>query len=144
MARSIKTPAWVEDVETYNTAEGFGIILECRDRDMKRFSVTLRCGSMAHEKSVAGRNMAIIKRMTEYVGATARDLERNHYDWKSTAARVRHGFFWFKLDVDNKSMFLRDVRPCEPFPVIDRLAREEAAIAATEAWLAEQEASHVS
>lgn len=28
MARSIKTPAWVEEVETYNTAEGFGIILD--------------------------------------------------------------------------------------------------------------------
>ena len=142
MARSIKTPAWVEEVETYNTAEGFGIILDCRDRDMKRFTVTLRCGSMAHEKSVAGRNMAIIKRMTDYVGVTERDLERNHYNWKTTAARVRHGFFWFKLDVDNKSIFLRDVRPCEPFPVFDPVEDMEAACAALEAL--EQEASHVS
>jgi hypothetical protein len=141
--RSIKSRAWVEEVETYHTAEGFGIILDCRTPEMKRFSVTLRCGTRAHEKSVAGRNMAIIERMLDYVGMTTRDLERSHYDWKTSAARVRHGFFWFKLDVDNKSIFLRDVRPCDPFPVFDPVEDMEAACAALEALVAEQEASYV-
>lgn len=142
--RSVKSRAWVEEVETYSTAEGFGIILDCRTPDMKQFAVTLRCSPRAPEHSVAGRNQRNIKKMLDHVGVTERDLAHNHFDWKTTAARVRHGFFWFKLDVDNKSIFLRDVRPCEPFPVLDPVEEYEAAIAATEAWIAEQEAKNVS
>jgi len=144
MGRSVKSRAWVEDVENYPTAEGFGIILECSTPEMKRFTVTLRCSPRAPEQSVAGRNQRTIQRMLAHVGVTPRDLEVDHFDCKTTAARVRHGFFWFKLDVDNNLIFLRDVRPCEPFPVRDPVADEAAAIAATEAWVAEQEASNVS
>lgn len=144
MTRSIKSRAWVEDVETYPTADGYGIILECRAPDMKRFTVTLRCSPRATEQSVGGRNQRTIGRMLDHVGVTLDDLARDHFDWKATAARVRHGFFWFKLDVDNKSIFLRDVRPCDPFPVSDPVEDMEAACAALEALVAEQEASHVS
>lgn len=144
MARSIKSRAWVEDVETYPTADGYGIILECRGPDMERFTVTLRCSPRATEQSVAGRNQRIICRMLDHVCETESVLAQNHYDWKATAARVRHGFFWFKMDVDNKSIFLRDVRPCDPFPVFDPVEDLEAACAALEALVAEQEASNVS
>lgn len=136
--RSLKSRAWVEEVETYTTAEGFGIILDCLTPKMERFSVTLRCSPSAPEQSVAGRNQRNIKKMLDYVGVTERDFAHTHFDWKTTAARVRHGFFWFKLDVDEKSIFLRDVRPCEPFPVFDPVQDY------SEAWLAEHEASNVS
>lgn len=136
MARSVKSRAWVEDVETYPTAEGFGIILECRTPEMKRFSVTLRCSPRAPQQSVAGRNLSLIEKMLSFGGITAREHEVDHFDWKRTAARVRHGFYWFKLDVDKESIFLRDVRPCEPFSIEELEVDIEEASAMIEALAA--------
>lgn len=130
--RRVKSKAWVEEIETHSTPDGYGITLDCRTPEMKPFSITMRCNPDASEFSTRGRAQRLVCKMLDAVGVTGTEWAQAQYDAKTIAARVRHGFFWFLLDVNGQDIWLRDVKPCEPFEVFDKAQDERDAIAALE------------
>lgn len=128
MKRTIKTRAYIEDVDVYDKSQGHAIALQCLTDKLKPFELTLVFDPNARERSTRGRNWQLIERMLGDVSST--EWERAHYCAKSVAARVRGTFHWFKIDVNGQNLWLRDVRPLEPFELGD----EGAAIAAVEEY----------
>ena len=139
MMRKTKTRAWIEDVEVYESADGTVLAMQCQTNELKPFSVTLKFHPQAVEKSTKGRNWRLIEKMLGDVSLD--DWEASHFDVKPIAAKVRHTFHWFLLQVNGRDVWLRDVKPSEPFDLHD----EAAAIRAVDdAFRAIEEASHVS
>jgi hypothetical protein len=130
--RKVKTRAWIEDVEVYDKADGTTLAMQCQTNEQKPFAVTLIFNPQAVDKSTKGRNWRLIEKMLG--GVSTADWETAHFDTKAVAAQVRNTFHWFLLHVNGHDVWLRDVKPCEPFALYDE----------AEAIRAVEEAFHVS
>lgn len=115
--KTVKRRVFVEDVIVFDRDLGFGMSLDCITAEQKRFSLGMSFDSCAKSRSVMGRNWRLIERM---LAAANRPVEYGpEFDDKTTAARIRHCYFWFKIDVYRDGAWLRDVRPCDPFEIVE-------------------------
>jgi len=120
MKRKVKTKAWVSEIEVYDRRDGHTLAMQCQTPDLKPFELTLVFHPRAPRQSTRGHNWLLIQKM---VGDTfTAEFEAVHFDAKALAAKVRSTFHWFLLDVDGKSIWLRDVKPSEPFALHDEAA----------------------
>jgi hypothetical protein len=120
MNRQVKTQAWISEIEVYDQKGGHVLALQCQTPDLKPFELTLIFNPQSPRNSTRGHNWWLIQKMLG--DGFAADFESVHFDAKALAAKVRNTFHWFRLDVDGKSIWLRDVRPCEPFSLHDETA----------------------
>jgi len=120
MKRQVKTRAWISEIEVYDKPDGHTLAMQCQTPELKPFELTLVFHPRAPRQSTRGHNWRLIEKM---IGSTfADDFAASHFDAKAVAAKVRSTFHWFLLDVDGKSIWLRDVKPSEPFALHDEAA----------------------
>lgn len=120
MKRRVTTKAWISEIEVYDRLDGHTLAMQCLTRELKPFEVTLVFHPRAPRHSTRGHNWRLIEKMVGDGFAAA--FEASHFDAKATAAKVRGTFHWFLLDVLGKSIWLRDVKPSEPFSLHDEAA----------------------